>query len=178
MRLFIAVAADDEVQAAAAAAVARLSRAGGNFRWVDPRDMHTTLRYFGPMSESDLPVVRDLMTHAAAQIEPFEIVYGSVGAFDSPEEARVVWIGLNSGLTSMERAAKLVGLAEKRPVSPHMTLGRNRKKVAPPEFVAALQAEPILNMRRPVSRLSLYASKPTSFGHAYEIVFEAELKGA
>jgi 2'-5' RNA ligase len=100
-----------------------------------------------------------------------------VGAFDSFEEARVVWIGLSGGLEPMERAASLVGRDEPRPYSPHLTLGRNRGAVAPPEFVAALKAEPVLNLRRPVKKLSLYASKPTSFGHAYEILYEAELKG-
>ena len=178
MRLFIAVAADEAIKSAAVEAVARLRRCGGNFRWVDPRDMHTTLRYFGPVAEEKVSEIKDLMTSAAAAVAPFEIVYGGVGAFDSFEESRVVWIGLAEGQAEMEHAANLVGRDEPRPYSPHLTLGRNRSAAAPSEFVAALKAEPILNLRRPVKKLSLYASKPTSFGHAYEILYEAELKGA
>ena len=178
MRLFIAVAADEEIKSAAAEAVARLRHAGGNVRWVDPRDMHTTLRWFGATPEEKLPEIQDLMTRAAALVAPFEIVYGGVGAFDSFEEARVVWIGLSEGIVPMERAAGLVGRDEPRPYAPHMTLGRNRDAVAPPEFVAALKAEPVLALRRPVTKLSLYASKPAPFGHAYEILFEVELTGA
>lgn len=178
MRLFIAVAADEEVKSAAAEAVARLRRVGGNFRWVDPRDMHTTLRWFGATPEEKLPEIRELMVRAAAQVAPFELVYGGVGAFDSFEEARVVWIGLNEGHAPMERAAGLVGRDEPRAYAPHLTLGRNRDDAAPPEFVAALKAEPVLNLRRPVTKISLYASKPAPFGHAYEILFEAELTGA
>ncbi len=178
MRLFIAVAADDEIKSAAAEAVARLRRAGGNIRWVDPRDMHTTLRYFGATAGEKLPEIQDLMRRAAAATAPFEIAYGGVGAFDSLEEARVVWIGLSEGILPMERVAALVGRDEPRPYAPHLTLGRNRGAAASPEFVAALQAEPILNLRRPVTKLSLYASKPAPFGHAYEILFEAELTGA
>ena len=178
MRLFIAVAADAEIKSAAAEAVARLRRAGGNVRWVDPRDMHTTLRWFGATPEERLPEIQELMTRAAAQLTPFEIVYGGVGAFDSFEEARVVWIGLSEGRETLERAAALVGRDEPRPYAPHVTLGRNRDAVAPPEFVAALKAEPVLALRRPVTKLSLYASKPAPFGHAYEILFEVELTGA
>lgn len=177
MRLFIAVAADEAVKSAAAETVARLRRAGGNVRWVDPRDMHTTLRWFGLTPEEKLPEIKDLMTRAAAQIAPFEITYGGVGAFDSFEEARVIWIGLAEGFAQMERAAALVGRDEPRPYSPHMTLGRNRDDGAPPAFAEALKAEPVLGLRRPVTKISLYASKPTSFGHAYEILFEAELSG-
>lgn len=177
MRLFIAVAADAEIKAAAAEAVARLRRAGGNFRWVDPRDMHMTLRYIGAAPEEKLPEILGLMARAAAATAPFEIVYGGVSAFDSLEQARVVWIGLGAGLEPMERAAGLLGRDEPRPFAPHLTLGRNRAASAPPEFVAALKAEPALNLRRPVTKLSLYASKPAPFGHAYEILHEADLTG-
>lgn len=177
MRLFIAVAADEEIKVAAAESVARLRRAGGNVRWVDPRDMHTTLRYFGATPEERLPEIQDLMTRAAAAIAPFEIVYGGVGAFDSFEDARVIWIGLSEGLAEMERAAAAVGRDEPRPYAPHLTLGRNRDKASPAPFVAALKAEPVLNLRRPVAKISLYASRPAPFGHAYEILFEAPLAG-
>lgn len=177
MRLFIAVAADEEIKSAAAEAVARLRRAGGSFRWVDPRDMHTTLRWFGAVDESRLPEIQELMTRAAAATAPFEIVYGGVDAFDSHEEARVVWIGLTEGKEPMERLAGLLLRDEPRPYSPHLTLGRNRDDAAPPGFVAALKAEPVLAMRRPVTKISLYASKPAPFGHAYEILFEADLAG-
>jgi len=178
MRVFIAVAADEEVKAAAAEAVARLRRVEGNFRWVDPRDMHTTLRYFGAVEEDKLPEIQELMTRAAAALSPFEIVYGAVDAFDSHEEARVVWLGLAEGLAPMARAAALVGRDDPRPYAPHLTLGRNRAAAAPPAFVSALKSEPVLNLRRPITKLSLYASKPAPFGHAYEILFEAELTGA
>lgn len=177
MRLFIAVAADEEVKAAAAEILARLRRAEGNFRWVDPRDMHTTLRYFGAVDETKLPEIQELMTRAAERTAPFELVYGGVGAFDSFEESRVVWIGLLEGGAAMEAAAALVGRDEPRPYAPHLTLGRNRDETAPPAFVSAIQAEPVLYLRRPVTKLSLYASKPAPFGHAYEILFEADLKG-
>ncbi len=178
MRMFIAVAADEEIKSAAAEVVARLRRAGGNVRWVDARDMHMTLRWFSETPEERLPEIRELMTSAAAQIGPFEIVYGGVGAFDSFEEARVVWIGLGEGISPMERAAGLVGRNELRPYAPHLTLGRNRDDAAPPGFVAALKAEPVLNLRRLVTKISLYASRPAPFEHAYEILFEKELTGA
>ena len=178
MRLFIAVAADDEIKSAAAEAAARLRRAGGSFRWVDPRDMHTTLRWLGATPEEKLSEVQELMKLAAAQTAPFEVVYGGVDAFDSHEQARVVWIGLAEGKEAMERLSVLLGRDEPRPYAPHLTLGRNREEAAPAGFVAALKAEPVLNMRRPVTKISLYASKPAPFGHAYEILFEAELTGA
>jgi 2'-5' RNA ligase len=178
MRLFIAVAADEEVRAAAAAAVARLRRVPGDYRWVDPRDMHTTLRYFGETAEDRLPEIEALMRRAAAASRPFELVYGGVGAFDSLDDPRVVWIGLDEGFEPMRRVADALGRDEPRPFAPHLTLGRRRREPAPPEFLAALRAEPALALRRPVDKISLYASRPAPFGHAYEILLEAPLGSA
>ena len=175
MRLFIAVAADEEAKASAAAVVARLRSASDGYRWVDPRDMHVTLRFLGETSPDKLPEIEALMRRAAAASAPFELVYGGVGAFDSFDDARVIWIGLEEGLEPMRRLSELLGRDEPRPFAPHMTLGRRRREHAPLEFRAALDAEPALALRRPVDKLSLYASKPAPFGHAYEILLEAPL---
>lgn len=177
MRLFIAVAADEEAKAAAAAVVARLRRAPGDYRWVDPRDMHVTFRFLGETPEDELPAIETLMRRAAAASAPFELVYGGVGAFESLENPRVVWIGLEEGAEAMGKIADLLGRDEERPFSPHLTLGRRKRKPVPPEFLAALRAEAPLALRRRVERISLYASRPAPFGHAYEILLEAELKG-
>ena len=176
MRLFYA-AADQEVKAAAAAVVSRLRRAPGDFRWVDPRDMHVTLRFLGAAPETDLPQVEARMRRAAAQSAPFDVVYGGVGAFDSLDDPRVIWIGLEEGAEPMERIAGLLGRDEPRPFSPHLTLGRRRREPVPEAFLAALRAEPPLALRRRVERISLYASRPAPFGHAYEILLEADLAG-
>lgn len=177
MRLFYAAAADEEVKSAAAAVVARLRRVPGDYRWVDPRDMHVTFRFLGETSEEALPEVEARMRRAAAQSAPFDVVYGGVGAFESLDDPRVVWIGLDEGAGPMAKVADLLGRDEERPFSPHLTLGRRRRDQIPPEFLAALRAEPPLALRRRVERISLYASKPAPFGHAYEILLEAELSG-
>lgn len=177
MRLFYAVAADEEVKAAAAQALARLRRAGADYRWVDPRDMHVTLRFLGETAEEKLPEVQERMRRAAAASAPFELVYGGVDAFESLDDPRVVWVGLDEGFEPMLKLADLLGRDEPRPFSPHLTMGRRRRETTPPEFVAALRAEPRWSLRRPVSRISLYASRPAPFGHAYEILLEADLAG-
>ncbi|HEX4048206.1 MAG TPA: RNA 2',3'-cyclic phosphodiesterase, partial [Elusimicrobiota bacterium] len=150
MRLFYAAAADEEVKAAAAAVVARLRRAPGDYRWVDPRDMHVTFRFLGETPQEKLPEVEALMRRAAAASAPFELVYGGVGAFESLGDPRVVWIGLDEGAEAMERIADLLGRDEERPFSPHLTLGRRRREIVPPDFRAALRAEPPLALRRRV----------------------------
>lgn len=178
MRLFVAVAADEEVKAAAAACVERLRRVPGDFRWVDPRDMHLTLRYFGEVEEARVGEIAALMDAAAASAAPFELTYGALGAFESFEDPRVVWVGASGGREALAALAARLGRDDPRPYEPHLTLGRNRRGSAPPEFVAALEAEAPWELRRPVAALSLYASRPAPFGHAYEILRESPLAGA
>lgn len=175
MRLFIAVPADEETRAEAAAVVARLRALPGDYRWVDPRDMHVTLRFFGETPEEKLPEVEALMRAAAAKAKPFELSFGAVGAFDALEAPRVVWLGVEEGKAPLEELSKAVLRDEPRPYSPHLTIGRNRREEFVPEFVAGLKAQPSLALRRPVTKLALYASKPAPFGHTYEILSEADL---
>lgn len=176
MRLFIAVPADEETRAEAAAVVARLRALPGDYRWVDPRDMHVTLRFFGETPDDKLPEIEALMRAAAAQAKSFELSFGGVGAFDSLDAPRVVWLGVDEGKAPLESLAQAVLRDEPRPYSPHLTIGRNRREEFVPEFVAGLKAEPVLGMRRPVTKISLYASKPAPFGHTYEILSEADLR--
>lgn len=176
MRLFYAVAADEEVKTAAGEVLSRLRRAPADYRWVDPRDMHLTLRFLGETAEGELPAVLERMRAAASASAPFELVYGAVGAFESLDDARVVWVGVEEGFAPLRALAGLLGRDEPRPFAPHLTLGRNRRPATPPEFSAALRAEPAWTLRRPVSKISLYASRPAPFGHAYEILQEEELK--
>ncbi len=177
MRLFIAVPADEETRAEAAAVVARLRALPGDYRWVDPRDMHVTLRFLGETPEEKLPEVEALMRAAAAGAKPFELRLSGVGAFDALDAPRVVWLGVDEGKGPLETLAKAVLRDEPRPYSPHLTIGRNRREEFAAEFVAGLKAQPALSLRRPVTRIALYASKPAPFGHTYEILSEAELTG-
>lgn len=177
MRAFVAVAADEEVRAAAAGVVARLRAVPGDYRWVDPRDMHATLRYYGETPEERIPEIEAAMRRAAAASAPFEVVYGGLGAFDSLEDARVVWIGFDAGLEPLSALARALERDDPRPYSPHLTLGRRRREIVPPEFRAALAAERPLALRRRVEKISLYASRLASFGHAYEILAESRLGG-
>ncbi len=178
MRLFIAVAADEEIKSAAAEAVARVRRASESYRRVDPRDMHTTLRFIGEAPEERIPEMQELMARAAAQTKSFELVYGGVSAFDSMEDPRVIWIGVSEGKEPLEKLSDLLRPAEPRPFAPHLTLGRRKGESTSANFFEALKAEPVLSLRRPVTKISLYLGMPKSFGHAYEILHETELTGA
>lgn len=139
--------------------------------------MHVTLRFLGEKPERDLDAITDLMRRAAAAVAPFEIIFNEMGAFDSMEDPRVVWIGLQN-CEPIGHLADLLQREETRPYIPHMTLGRRRGGASSGEFVSALKGLPALGVRQSVRAISLYASRPAPFGHAYEVLFDVSLTGA
>jgi 2'-5' RNA ligase len=103
-------------------------------RPVEPRNFHFTLIFLGEAGDRQVEKVKEKL--AGVRFEPFSIAYEGVGAFPTPRNARVVWVGVDR-----EGAAKLQGLAgqvvEKmaeagfrpdKPFSPHLTIFRAKNR--------------------------------------------------
>ena len=72
-----------------------------------------------------------MLSVEVSQHPAFEIEFGGLGAFPNPKRPRVIWIGIQApaGLEALqhgiEAAAATLGYpGEKRPFSPHLTIGR------------------------------------------------------
>ena len=101
---------------------------------VNPDNFHFTLIFLGEVGEQQVASVVEKL--GEIRFEPFSITYTGVGAFPSPGNARVVWVGIDE-----EGAAKLAALARKvlakmsevgfrpdKPFSPHLTIFRAKNK--------------------------------------------------
>jgi 2'-5' RNA ligase len=133
LRSFVAIKLPGEVQQAIAESTAGLQRALPKplVRWVPPRNMHLTLKFFGDVSPANLERLAEALRTEAAVHSVFPVSVGGLGAFPNPRRARILWIGLEAppALPALQRAleaaAALVGYApEDRNFSPHLTIGR------------------------------------------------------
>jgi RNA 2',3'-cyclic 3'-phosphodiesterase len=141
-------------------------------RWVDPGNLHLTLRFIGEISEDVAADVDE--TLARLQARRFDLQLAGTGVFGG-DRPRNLWVGIerNPELTTLrdkiELALTRAGLPpEPRKFAPHVTLARLQNppldKVA--EYLAAhagFRAEPL-----PVEAFSLIASYPTKAGSVYE----------
>jgi 2'-5' RNA ligase len=101
-------------------------------RWVKPEQMHLTLRFLGDTAVSQLPDLQNQLSQLTSQHSFFRLHLNGMGAFPNRRRPRVVWAGLDGDLTKLEkmqteledRIAALGWSREKRPFSPHVTLGR------------------------------------------------------
>jgi 2'-5' RNA ligase len=141
-------------------------------RWVDPGNLHLTLRFIGEISEDIAADVDQALARLRAR--RFLLQLAGTGVFGG-DRPRNLWVGVerNPDLTALrdkvEQALTRAGLPpEQRKFAPHVTLARLQN---PPldevaEFLAAhagFRASPL-----PVEAFSLIASYPTKAGSVYD----------
>lgn len=95
---------------------------------------HLTLRFLGEVSSDRLPAIRAALEPVGRSTPPFDIALEGVGAFPSPVNPRVVWVGVTDGREAVSALADRVtaALDEVFPAGarerfvPHLTLFRVR----------------------------------------------------
>ncbi len=132
IRSFIAIDLPSALKAHIGEIQQALRSAPSDVRWVRPEGLHYTLKFLGMISEDTLPVLSSVIAQCTADIRPFSIVVRSLGAFPHERNPKVIWIGAEdtSGMFSvlfhtLETALATIGFKEeRRPFTPHLTLGR------------------------------------------------------
>ena len=153
----------------------------GGARWVQPEDMHITLRFAGDIDGRTADDFADLL--AEVSVPPFMATIAGGGTYGG-REPRVLWAGVEAGpeldalYRANERAARGVGLdPDPRDFRPHVTLARMRgaRHGAVARFLAmngAVRLEPFL-----VERFVLLSARPGTGGPPYGVEAAYPLSG-
>jgi 2'-5' RNA ligase len=137
VRAFIAIDLPEDIRRELRRHMERLREAmqGLPVRWVRPEAIHLTLRFLG---DTELDLASDLkreLVEVGRANQAFSIGVGGVGCFPNPRRPRVLWVGVHEETGVLKRLQRGVedmcrqlGFApERRPFSPHLTLGRVRR---------------------------------------------------
>lgn len=149
MRSFIALEIPAALRAALAAAEARLAKTEADVKWVEVDNLHLTIKFLGDVAPERLPRLQDSLAELAARWRPFELSVAGLDAFPSLAEPNVIWAGLANGesdCTALWRAveevcARLGYPRERKPFTPHFTLGRRRSGYRLGALAQALRAD-------------------------------------
>lgn len=133
-RTFVAVNVSPAVIEQATALIDRLRAAPTDVKWVEPHNMHISVRFLGDVRDADIPDVCRAVTEAVSAMQPFAISCRGAGAFPDAHRPRTIWLGVDQGLdeltglqAAVEESLASVGFAkEGRVYHPHLTLGRVR----------------------------------------------------
>lgn len=142
IRSFIAIELPAEVKLALASLQERLkSGSRAPVRWVEPDNIHLTLKFLGNIDAGITGQITAALREAVGNTRPFHLEVKGLGVFPNPRRVQIVWVGLTGELDSLTRLHRniesgLVPLgfkAETRPFSPHLTLARVRDRASPRE---------------------------------------------
>ncbi len=176
IRLFVAIAPPRDARA-------RLSSLCGGVpaaRWVNPGNLHLTLRFIGEIEE---PGVEDIVfALRAIRMAPFPLTLSGVGHFESRKRVRQIWAGILSSPELMDLQKRVDAALNRAGIipdgkrfTPHVTLARLRE-VKPEAVGAWLQANgPFRGFPFTVAGFTLFASYLGGEGPIYRPVEEFRL---
>lgn len=184
LRSFVALLLDSHLRERLAEAAGRLQQVGAGVKWVEPENLHLTLKFLGSVEEQRLPGVEQAIREAAAQGQAFSLSCAGLGAFPNLRRPRVVWAGVRQGIEELARLARslderLQALGferQKRPFAGHITLGRVKSPVNLHKLTQAMQeqGDPDFGAMA-VSAAHLMKSTLTPSGPIYSILQEFPL---
>jgi RNA 2',3'-cyclic 3'-phosphodiesterase len=143
IRAFIAIDLPVEVKSFILRVASDLKKTGADVKWTRPESTHLTLKFLGNVSGDLVSRLDGLLKPALAHLNPMTLRVQGLGAFPGLARPRVFWIGVQdpeNALVSLahrvESLLEPLGFTpEKRPFSPHLTLGRVRSSKRMGELV-------------------------------------------
>lgn len=185
IRTFVAVEMSEAVRAAAAKVIRRLGKCDAGIRWVEPENMHLTLKFLGEVNTLEIPDVCRAVEQAVAEVPGFSLDVAGVGAFPKIERPRTIWLGVTQGAEELaglqkqiEKSLKKLGYPpDNRRFSPHLTVGRVKK--AGPELDELSELVKSLSDRAvgtsAVDEVTVFSSELTREGPVYQALSHASL---
>jgi 2'-5' RNA ligase len=183
MRLFIALPIPPAVEEELGRIISLLREKGGRVKWVEPQNIHLTVRFLGDTEERLVKNLSALIDATAAEYEPVETAIDRLGAFPNLRRPRVLWAGLSENTEVLAQLAGRVELAvrklrfkkEPKRFQPHLTLGRVKDPTTLEALTTYLQEFTLEAIPVTFDRLTLFKSTLTPQGTIYDRLHEAML---
>ena len=144
-------------------------------RWVDPDNLHLTIKFLGEVPENRLEPVLSACKAVAETHKDFSLCLSGTGAFPDAANPRVLWVGIKGDLSAMSGLQFVLDLAleekgftrEVRPFLPHLTTGRVRSRRRITEFMESYLKDGIESASFIVNEITVYRSELTGSGPLY-----------
>jgi RNA 2',3'-cyclic 3'-phosphodiesterase len=186
VRVFVAIEASPSIRANCTKLTRRFERSEANAKWVEPENLHITLKFLGEVGLNETPVICEAVREAVGGMESFWLDIVGAGAFPNSENPKTVWIGTGEGENQLaelfERiedklAEKLRFRKEGRRFHGHLTLGRVRPGIGLDLLSEMLDtAENFEAGRMAVDEVVVFSSMLEKTGPIYESLGRVSLE--
>jgi len=185
MRTFIAVAISSEVREKIAKIQAEFRRGDPDVKWVEPVNVHITLKFLGEVSKDKVLEIVERTRPAVSGISSFRVHLSGLGSFPNLKSPRVVWVGVSEGKQELKNLSERIeenlsylGFAkEKREFSAHLTIGRVRSPRGKEGLVKKIEQLEKSDMGEfSVDKVLVMESQLSSKGPTYTIIEEVDLR--
>jgi 2'-5' RNA ligase len=188
MRVFIAIDIDDKTRKAIASLqkqiASKVDVKKGDLKWVEPNNIHLTLKFLGEISDEQLKEVSEIVNTVAQAHQKFTLEIESVGSFGG-RSAKVVWVGASKGTDELLALQKdlddLLAQAgypkEEREFSAHLTLCRVNHPMAGIKMGEAIAQFSHLKLGSiAADAIYVYQSQLTPAGPNYTLLGDFKLR--
>ncbi len=183
VRLFVALIFPDEIKAALGRLIYDLLPKSQGIKWVEPHNIHLTLKFIGEISEKKVERIIDAIGDVLTGRAKFEGHIAGCGGFPNLKQPRVLWVGLGGAEPAIDIAKQLnhklipIGVkSEKKPLSPHLTLGRIKRPTDLSELTVYMENLNFDAGSVILDRVALVKSTLTPSGPIYENIKVFELE--
>ena len=153
-------------------------------KWVEPENIHLTLKFFGETDEKKIPAIIQAIEAAVENSNPFIMNIANTGIFGSRYDPKIIWYGIEKQ-NELEILAKNIFAelekcgydADRQNFVPHLTIGRIKElkdKLLFQQIIDKFNTVEIQEEK--VTEIMLYESILRREGPLYVEVFSAKLQ--
>ena len=158
-------------------------------RWVDPQNIHVTLKFLGDVDSDRVDEINMAIDEATQGMSPFHLELKDLGVFPNLNRVNIIWVDAKGDLDKLTDLQKQIesnmeqlGFArEDRDFTPHLTLGRvrdyaspdDRKKIGQVLAQTAFASAQVIT----VNSVNLMKSQLTNTGAIYTRLYASVFKG-
>lgn len=188
MRTFIAIPLSKEIQKKISLLQNSLKDCKANIKWVDPGNIHITLKFLGEIDLDNLQKVIRETEYALRDKLAFHITISTLGTFPDPKYPKVIWLGIKAGEINIQNIAyaleeKLIKVGipeEKKDFFCHITIGRIKSLLNKDEIIDRIKKlnSELINeeIKFSAEKITIFKSSLTPNGPIYEALKEITLK--
>jgi len=185
LRLFYGVMLPAPVQQEIAALQQRLAGSGVRIKWVEPENLHVTLKFLGELPAQAARDLKLLGHKLAAEVSPWDVQVQGLSAFPKVSRPQTLWLGIGQGLEAFAHLGKLLNRkledemiagGDAKPFHPHCTLGRVRQDGGLSRLVELMHQDlDFTSQAFGCDRFQLMCSKLERTGPTYRVLGEFHL---